>query len=61
MNLTWAALEALVALYSCFLCLTLFFFLFAGEGCVDKPLSTLWRNHVESDKPDIVMKVRTTV
>ena len=28
-----------------------------GEGCVDKPLSTLWRNHVSSDKTDIVMKV----
>lgn len=28
-----------------------------GDGCVDKPLSTLWRNHVSSDKADIVMKV----
>jgi hypothetical protein len=32
-------------------------FVVAGEGCVDKPLSTLWRNHIGSDKPDIVMKV----
>lgn len=28
-----------------------------GEGCVDKPLSTLWRNHISSEKADIVMKV----
>lgn len=28
-----------------------------GNGCVDKPLSTLWRNHISSDKPDIVMKM----
>lgn len=24
---------------------------------MDKPLSTLWRNHIGSDKPDILMKV----
>ena len=30
---------------------------FSGDGCVDKPLSTLWRNHISSDKPDIVMKM----
>ena len=30
---------------------------FPGDGCVDKPLSTLWRNHISSDKPDIVMKM----
>ena len=30
---------------------------FSGNGCVDKPLSTLWRNHISSDKPDIVMKM----
>lgn len=28
-----------------------------GDGCVDKPLSTLWRNHIGSEKADIVMKV----
>jgi len=28
-----------------------------GDGCVDKPLSTLWRNHIGSDKADIMMKV----
>lgn len=28
-----------------------------GSGCVDKPLATLWRNHVGSDKPNIVMKL----
>ena len=32
-------------------------FLPAGSGCVDKPLATLWRNHVGSDKPNIVMKL----
>ncbi len=33
------------------------FLLISGDGCVDKPLSTLWRNHISSDKPDIIMKV----
>lgn len=28
-----------------------------GEGCVDKPLATLWKNHTSTDKPNIVMKV----
>jgi len=28
-----------------------------GDGCVDKPLSTLWRNHISSEKADILMKV----
>jgi len=28
-----------------------------GDGCVDKPLSTLWRNHISSEKADIVMKL----
>ena len=32
-------------------------FSFSGDGCVDKPLSTLWRNHISSDKADILMKV----
>ena len=32
-------------------------FLFPGDGCVDKPLSTLWRNHISSEKADILMKV----
>eukprot|EP00094_Tigriopus_californicus_P010052 TCALIF_09693-PC protein Name:"Similar to FAM43A Protein FAM43A (Homo sapiens)" AED:0.27 eAED:0.27 QI:0/0.66/0.75/1/0.66/0.75/4/197/673 len=31
-----------------------------GDGCVDKPLSTLWRNHVSSDKANIVMKLTIT-
>ncbi len=28
-----------------------------GDGCADKPLNTLWRNHIGSDKPHIVMKL----
>ena len=28
-----------------------------GDGCVDKPLATLWKNHKTSEKPDIIMKV----
>lgn len=35
-------------------------FLFAGEGCVDKPLATLWRNYNQSSKPDVVMKLSIT-
>ena len=30
---------------------------FAGDGCVDKPLATLWKNHTTTDKPNIMMKV----
>nr|CAD7426063.1 unnamed protein product [Timema monikensis] len=29
----------------------------AGEGCVEKPLSTLWKNYTSSSKPDVQMKV----
>ncbi|XP_042221328.1 protein FAM43A-like [Homarus americanus] len=28
-----------------------------GEGCVDKPLATLWRNYCQSNRQDIAMKV----
>lgn len=28
-----------------------------GDGCVDKPLATLWKNHSTTDKPNIMMKV----
>lgn len=28
-----------------------------GDGCVDKPLATLWKNHMSTDKPNIMMKV----
>ncbi|XP_037802206.1 protein FAM43A-like [Penaeus monodon] len=28
-----------------------------GDGCVDKPLSTLWRNYCQSSRQDIAMKV----
>ena len=31
--------------------------LIAGDGCVAKPLATLWRNHSTSDKAQIIMKV----
>ena len=34
--------------------------MFSGDGCVDKPLSTLWRNHISSEKADILMKVSQT-
>ena len=30
---------------------------FSGDGCIDKPLATLWKNHIGTDKPNIVMKV----
>lgn len=30
---------------------------FPGDGCVDKPLATLWKNHMSTDKPNIMMKV----
>lgn len=28
-----------------------------GEGCVDKPLATLWKNYCQNSKPDVCMKV----
>ncbi|XP_055539462.1 uncharacterized protein LOC129726592 [Wyeomyia smithii] len=28
-----------------------------GEGCVEKPLSTLWRNYTQNSKPDVMMKL----
>lgn len=28
-----------------------------GDGCVDKPLATLWKNHMTTEKPNIIMKV----
>ncbi|XP_071541277.1 uncharacterized protein [Panulirus ornatus] len=28
-----------------------------GDGCVDKPLATLWRNYCQSNRQDIAMKV----
>ena len=31
--------------------------IFSGDGCIDKPLATLWKNHIGTDKPSIVMKV----
>lgn len=31
-----------------------------GEGCVEKPLSTLWKNYTGSSKPDVPMKVTVT-
>ncbi|XP_073983408.1 uncharacterized protein isoform X3 [Rhodnius prolixus] len=31
-----------------------------GEGCVEKPLSTLWKNYQGSCKPDVQMKVTVT-
>lgn len=31
-----------------------------GEGCAEKPLSTLWKNYTSSSKPDVNMKVAVT-
>ncbi|XP_055634493.1 uncharacterized protein LOC129774679 [Toxorhynchites rutilus septentrionalis] len=28
-----------------------------GEGCVEKPLATLWRNYTQNSKPDVMMKL----
>lgn len=29
-----------------------------GDGCVEKPLSSLWRNYTQNHKPDIIMRMR---
>lgn len=29
----------------------------SGEGCVEKPLSTLWRNYTQSSRPDVRMQL----
>ncbi|XP_066603467.1 trichohyalin-like [Prorops nasuta] len=31
-----------------------------GEGCVEKPVSTLWRNYVGSSRPDVTMRLTVT-
>ncbi|XP_043269944.1 general transcriptional corepressor trfA isoform X2 [Venturia canescens] len=31
-----------------------------GEGCVEKPVSTLWRNYVGSSRPDVMMRLTVT-
>ncbi|XP_043515365.1 uncharacterized protein LOC122531480 isoform X2 [Frieseomelitta varia] len=31
-----------------------------GEGCVEKPVSTLWRNYVTSTRPDVSMRLTVT-
>ena len=31
-----------------------------GEGCVEKPVSTLWRNYVSSSRPDVSMRLTVT-
>ncbi|VVD05489.1 unnamed protein product [Leptidea sinapis] len=31
-----------------------------GEGCIEKPLATLWRNYQQSTKPDVIMKLSVT-
>ncbi|XP_046393486.1 protein FAM43A [Ischnura elegans] len=31
-----------------------------GEGCLEKPLATLWKNYCSSSKPDVGMKVTVT-
>lgn len=32
-----------------------------GEGCVEKPLGTLWKNYTTSSKPDVQMKLTVTL
>ena len=32
----------------------------SGEGCIEKPLNTLWKNYNESLKPSIQMKIKVT-
>ncbi|KAL6434312.1 hypothetical protein ACFW04_006030 [Cataglyphis niger] len=31
-----------------------------GEGCVEKPVSTLWRNYMTSSRPDVCMRLTIT-
>ncbi|XP_046741885.1 uncharacterized protein LOC124408760 [Diprion similis] len=31
-----------------------------GEGCVEKPVATLWRNYVGSSRPDVSMRLTVT-
>uniref|UniRef100_A0A1B0ESS0 PID domain-containing protein n=1 Tax=Lutzomyia longipalpis TaxID=7200 RepID=A0A1B0ESS0_LUTLO len=31
-----------------------------GEGCVEKPMSTLWRNYVQHYKPEVVMRIKVS-
>ncbi|XP_011300347.1 uncharacterized protein [Fopius arisanus] len=31
-----------------------------GDGCVEKPVSTLWRNYVSSNRPDVTMRLTVT-
>lgn len=40
--------------------LKIFGLFFLGEGCIDKPLSTLWKNYSGSTKPDVHMKISVT-
>lgn len=40
--------------------LSIFFahsFYFPGDGCVEKPLATLWRNYTQSSRPDVRMQL----
>lgn len=32
-------------------------FLLSGDGCVEKPLATLWRNYTQSSRPDVSMQL----
>lgn len=34
--------------------------MFTGDGCIEKPLATLWRNYQQSSKPDVIMKLSVT-
>lgn len=32
--------------------------IFVGDSCVEKPLTTLWRNYTQNHKPDVVMRIQ---
>uniref|UniRef100_A0A336MF04 CSON014594 protein n=1 Tax=Culicoides sonorensis TaxID=179676 RepID=A0A336MF04_CULSO len=31
-----------------------------GDNCMEKPISTLWRNYTQNNKPDVLMRLRVT-
>lgn len=39
------------------LILIFIYHLFSGDGCVEKPLTTLWRNYTQSSRPDVRMQL----
>lgn len=37
-----------------------FFLSSLGDNCMEKPLSTLWRNYTQNNKPDVLMRLRVS-